>query len=162
LEKQIVGFASFSLVRSELERYRNGDNKEFVIQDRGVDDPTAWLGVLSDTKATLDEFCATHLEDGTLQDRVAACKDLAEALGRFIEDLEADPTNWVVNSARRAKDDSIDEVVFQPIQIGNFTRPLFETADSVLFMSATIFSKELLCKTLGVKEEDVKIGRAHV
>jgi ATP-dependent DNA helicase DinG len=155
LEKQIVGFASFSLVRSELERYRNGDNKEFVIQDRGVDDPTAWLGVLSDTKATLDEFCATHLEDGTLQDRVAACKDLAEALGRFIEDLEADPTNWVVNSARRAKDDSIDEVVFQPIQIGNFTRPLFETADSVLFMSATIFSKELLCKTLGVKEEDV-------
>ncbi len=155
LEKQIVGFASFSLVRSELERYWSGDGKEFVIQDRGVDEPAAWLGVLFDMKSVLDGFCATHLEDGSLQDRVAACKGLGQELERFIMDLEGDPTNWVVNSAKRAKDGSIDEVVFQPIQIGNFTYPLFETADSVLFMSATIFSKELLCRTLGVKEEDV-------
>ncbi len=156
LEKQIVGFASFSLVRSELERYWSGDDgKRFVIPDRGVDEPAAWLDVLSDTKGVLDEFCATHLEDGTLQDRVAACKDLDEALERFIADLEGDPTNWVVNSVKKAKDGSIDEVVFQPIQIGSFTSPLFETADSVLFMSATIFSKELLCRTLGMEEEDV-------
>lgn len=156
LEKQIVGFASFSLVRPELERYWSGDKgKEFVVPDRGVEDPAAWLGVLSDTKGMLDEFCATHLEDGTLQDRVAACKDLGEALGSFVTDLRDDPANWVVNSAKRAKDGSVDEVVFQPIQIGGFTHPLFETADSTLFMSATIFSKELLCKTLGVKEENV-------
>lgn len=155
LEKQIVGFASFSLVRSELERYWSGDGKEFAIPDRGVDDPAAWLDVLSDTKGILDEFCVTHLEDGTLQDRVATCKDLGETLESFIEDLKGDPANWVVNSTKKAKDGSIEEVVFQPIQIGSFTRPLFETADSTLFMSATIFSKELLCKTLGVKEEDV-------
>ncbi|MGP8125936.1 MAG: helicase C-terminal domain-containing protein [Nitrososphaerales archaeon] len=155
LEKQIVGFASFALVRSEIARYWNGDDKEFFIPDRGLDDPAAWLDVLSDTKGILGEFCATHLEDGTLQDRVAACKDLGEALERFIGDLEGDSGNWVVNGVRRAKDGSIDEVVFQPIQIGGFTRPLFETADSILFMSATIFSKELLCNTLGVREEDV-------
>ncbi|MGD0396605.1 MAG: helicase C-terminal domain-containing protein [Nitrososphaerales archaeon] len=155
LEKQIVGFASFSLVRSELERYLNTGSKEFVIPDRGVEEPAAWLEVLSGMKGMLDEFCATHLEDGTLQDRVAACKDLGEALENFIIDLRGDPTNWVVNSTKKAKDGSIDEVVFQPIQIGTFTHPLFETADSTLFMSATIFSKELLCKTLGVKEEDV-------
>jgi Rad3-related DNA helicase len=154
LEKQIVGFASFALVRSELERYQ-GDGKGFAIPDRGVDDPAAWLDVLSETKGMLDEFCATHLEDGTLQDRVAACRDLGEALESFIADLGGDPENWVVNSAKKAKDGSIDEVVFQPIQIGGFTSPLFETADSILFMSATIFSKELLCRTLGVREEDV-------
>jgi ATP-dependent DNA helicase DinG len=156
LEKQIVGFASFSLVRPELERYWNGGKgKEFVISDRGVQDPAAWLDVLSDTKGMLTEFCAAHLEDGTLQDRVAACKDLEETLEDFIVDLKGDPTNWVVNSTKKAKDGSIDEVAFQPIQIGRFTNPLFETADSTLFMSATIFSKELLCKTLGVTEEDV-------
>ena len=156
LEKQIVGFASFSLARSELERYWSGDDgKEFVIPDRGFDEPTAWLDVLSDTRGMLDEFCATHLEDGTLQDRVAACKDLGEALERFIADLKGDPENWVVNGEKKAKDGSIDEVMFQPIQIRSFTSPLFETADSTLFMSATIFSKELLCKTFGLNEEDV-------
>jgi Rad3-related DNA helicase len=155
LEKQIVGFASFSLVRSELERYWSGDGKGFAIPDRGVDDSAAWLDVLSDTSGMLDEFCAAHLEDGTLQDRVAACKDLGEALERFIVDLKGDSANWVVNGAKKAKDGSIDQVVFQPIQIGSFTSPLFETADSTLFMSATIFSKELLCKTLGLNEEDV-------
>ena len=160
LEKQIVGFASFSLVRSELERYWSGkDGKGFVIPDRGVDESAAWLGALSDTKGMLDEFCATHLEDGTLQDRVAACKDMGETLESFIMGLEGDPANWVVNSVKKAKDGSIDEVVFQPIQIGSFTSPLFETADSTLFMSATIFSKELLCRTLGVKEEDVSYIR---
>jgi len=156
LEKQIVGFASFSLVRSELERYWSGDKgKGFATPNMGVDEPAAWLDVLSDTKGMLDGFCATHLGDGTLQDRVAACKDLGDALERFIADLEDDPTNWVVNSTKKAKDGSIDEVVFQPIQIGGFTRPLFETADSTLFMSATIFSKELLCRTLGAEEDDV-------
>jgi len=155
VEKQIVGFASFSLVRSEIARYWSGQDKEFFIPDRGVDDPVAWLDMLTDTKGVLDEFCATHLEDGTLQDRVAACKDLAEALERLIVDLEGDPGNWVVNAVKKARDGSIDEVVFQPIQIGGFTRPLFETSDSILFMSATIFSKELLSRTLGMNDEDV-------
>jgi Rad3-related DNA helicase len=155
LEKQIVGFASFALVRSELERYWGGDGgRELVIPNRGVEEPAAWLDVLSDVRGKLDEFCSAHLEDGTLQDRVAACKDLAEALESFISDLEGDPANWVVNSLKKAEDGSVDEVVFQPIQIGSFTQPLFEIADSTLFMSATIFSEELLCKTLGVEEED--------
>ena len=154
LEKQIAGFASFALKKSELQPYRNGGSDEFVIPDRGVDDPAAWLDVLSDARGTLGEFSTTHLGDGTLQDRVAACKDLEEALVSCTIDLKRDPTNWVVNGVKKAKDGSIEEVVFEPIQIDRFTHPLLETADSVLLMSATIFSKELLCKTLGMKEED--------
>src|SRR3989442_8566631 len=151
LEKQIAGFASFALKKSELQPYRNGGSDEFVIPDRGVDDPAAWLDVLSDARGTLGEFSTTHLGDGTLQDRVAACKDLEEALVSCTIDLKRDPANWVVNGVKKAKDGSIEEVVFEPIEIGRFTHPLFKTADSVLLMSATIFSKELLCKTLGMR-----------
>jgi ATP-dependent DNA helicase DinG len=154
LEKQIVGFASFALARSELERYLDGNDKQFVIPDRGVDEPTAWLDVLTDAVKMLTEFFDTHLEDGTLQDRVATCEDLCDAIDRLKEDLRGDPTNLVVNDVKKAKDGSVDEVSFQPINIGSFTRPLFDTADSILFMSATIASKELLCRTLGVDEEE--------
>jgi Rad3-related DNA helicase len=158
LEKQIVGFASFSLKKPELEHYGSGPGGELVIPDRGVDDPAAWLDVLSDTKDMLDEFCATHLEDGPLQDRVAACRDLDEALDGFIKDLKRDPANWVVSGVK-AKGGSVDEVAFQPIQIGGFTEPLFEVADNILLMSATIFSKELLCRTLGIDEDDTSYVR---
>ena len=41
---------------------------------------------------------------------MAACRDLGEALESFIADLGGDPENWVVNSAKKAKDGSIDPI----------------------------------------------------
>jgi Rad3-related DNA helicase len=158
LEKQIVGFASFSLKRSVVQSYRDasgGKVQEVIIPDRGVDDPSAWLGALSDARKTLDEFCEIHLEDYDMQDRVASCKSTLDSLRGFTKDLQDSPGNWVVNSVKKSADGLVEEVVFQPIRIGTYAGPLFGTADTILLMSATIFSKGLLCSTLGIKEEDV-------
>jgi Rad3-related DNA helicase len=96
-----------------------------------------------------------HLEDYDIQDKVATCKSALDSLETFTKDLKASPGNWVVNSVKKAIDGSVEEVVFQPIHVGAYAAPLFETADTVLLMSATIFSKSLLCGALGLKEEDV-------
>lgn len=105
-------------------------------------------------RRTLEEDCDS-IAERAFERTIEPLGTLDEALERFATDLKGDRANWVVNGVKKAKDGSIDEVVFQPIQIGSFTHSLFETADSILLMSATIFSKELLCKTLGIKEEDV-------
>ncbi len=151
LEKQMVGFASFALRRSVLQRYRG----EPAIPDRGLENPAAWLDVLTSVRDMLDGFYEGHAGDESAQDRLASCRDLLEALQRFMDDLKADPANWVVNSVRRAPGGSVEEVVFQPVVVGGYTRQLFLSADSVLMMSATVFPKKMLCETLGMEEKDM-------
>jgi ATP-dependent DNA helicase DinG len=156
LEKQMVNFASFALRRATLQQYRDqtGTGPDLVIPDRGIDDAAAWLDVLSDARAMLKEFSAAEMHYELEQDRVAACKATLESLEAFMNELKADPANWVVNGVRKAIDDSVDEVAFQPISVSKYTASLFDTADSILLMSATIFSKEMLCRTLGIAEKD--------
>ena len=158
LEKQLVSFASFSLKRSTVQLYHDstGDGGQgVVIADRGIEDPSAWLGELSVARKTLDEFCEMHLEDYDMQDKVATCKSTLASLESFSKDLGDSPGNWVVNSVKKSTDGLVEEVVFQPIRVGAYASPLFGTADTVLLMSATIFSKRLLCETLGITEEEV-------
>jgi Rad3-related DNA helicase len=165
LEKQMVGSASFSLKKSLLQSFQvekgrgGGSGAPAVTPDKGVEDASAWEGPLLEAKRTLEEFIAAYLEVDTMQDRVAACKDELESLEGFMEDLKAHPSNWIVNSVRKTvtvdeSGSSVDEVVFQPLDVGAYTSMLFDTADTVLLMSATVFSKEVFCRTLGIPERD--------
>jgi ATP-dependent DNA helicase DinG len=156
LEKQLVGFASFSLRRSVLETYTEGTARErTAIPDNGVDDPAAWLGTLKEKIGVFDEFCEAHLDDGDAQERVASCKSTLESLEGFADSLQLNPQNWVVNRVKKSPDGMVEEVVFQPIHVGAYIGPLLESADTVLMMSATIFSKELLCSTIGLSVDEV-------
>ncbi len=160
LEKMIVGFASFSLKRSTVLRYRvegGGEAEDFVIPDKGVDDPAAWLDTLVRAKGALEQSFEAWLEEKDVaeqQDRLAGCRSSIQAINAFVTDLKAKPTNWVVNSVRKSIDgSSVEEVVFQPLNVGAYTSSVFDTADTVLLMSATIFSKGMLCSTLGIPED---------
>jgi ATP-dependent DNA helicase DinG len=158
LEKQIVGFASFSLRKTALQRYHDETRptEPFIIVDRGIDEAAAWLDVLSDVKEMLNEFSTPPHQAEDEQEQLAACEAMLKDLDGFIENLKTDPSNWVVDSIRKAGDGSVEEVVFQPILVGGFTRTLFEAADRVLLMSATISSKERLCNVLGVEKEQTE------
>ena len=161
LEKQIVGFASFSLRRSTLAEYRaKKDNTEVVIPDKGAENASAWEQPLHETQKELQHFIGDYIGDDSMQDRVSACNNTLESLKDFLENLEADPEGWVVNSIRRGNDGiTIEEVVFQPLEVSSYTDWLFETADIVLFMSATVFSKEVFCRTFGIPEKDATFIR---
>ncbi len=155
LEKQIVGFASFTLKKASLQPYhdRVRHGEDLVIPDLGRDDPAAWLDVLLRFKEELEEYLdSSHTLDD--QGRIAVCADLVDAIGVFAADLKADPKNWVVSDFERNSQGSIEEVSFEPILVSRYTAPLFSVADSVLLMSATVFSKERLCEVLGIMEEE--------
>jgi Rad3-related DNA helicase len=78
-------------------------------------------------------------------------------------DLQEQRANWVIN-LKKAKDGSIEEVIFQPIDIKRYSHALFGIADHVLLMSATICSMENLRNTLGIKESEgqrfIRVGRS--
>lgn len=158
LERHLVGFASYSLKRSMLEAYAAdlGENAP-PIPLRGEDDPSAWLDVLRNSNEVLDSFIEKRLDDPDMQDKVATAKGAQRSLEDFISELRRDPNNWVVNRVRRTiaqnGSDSVDEVVFQPLEVGGYTKELFESADTVLLMSATLSPDELLLRTLGVPQE---------
>ncbi len=156
LEKQIVSFASFALERSALQPYhdRVRHGEKLVIPDMGRDNPASWLDVLLRFKEELEEFLDSSHAGDDEQGRVAVCMDMVDAIMSFAEDLKANPTNWVVSSLEKDGEGSVEEVGFQPILVGKYTAPLFSVADSILLMSATVFSKERLCDVLGIREEE--------
>ncbi|MDG6949628.1 MAG: ATP-dependent DNA helicase [Nitrososphaerota archaeon] len=158
LERQMVGFASYSLRRSTLGSYSSEGDSTPVIPDMGLQDAGAWARPLGDAKRTLESFIDANQKDGEMQDRIASCKEALESLNGFAEELKTHPSNWVVNGVRMSLtakgDPTVEEVVFQPLDVSAYTSRLFDSADTVLLMSATVFSKEVFCRALGIPEDE--------
>ncbi|MDG6956107.1 MAG: DEAD/DEAH box helicase family protein [Nitrososphaerota archaeon] len=158
LERQMVGFASYSLRRSTLGTYSTDGGSAPAIPDMGLEDAGAWSRPLDDAKQTLEGFINANQKDGEMQDKVASCRDALDSLKGFADVLGADPSNWVVNGVRKSLtaegESTVEEVVFQPLGVSDYTSRLFDAADTVLLMSATVFSKDVFCRTLGIPEDD--------
>ncbi len=154
LEKQLVEFASFSLRASTLRSFSPKDGTDYLIRDAG-EDASLWTEQLAEAKGRLELFVRENFEEDEAQDQVASCKSSLASLEAFMKDLEENPANWIVDRVRRSGDGAtVEEVVFQPLEVGRYTGWLFEKADTVLFMSATVFSKEAFCRALGIPEEE--------
>lgn len=164
LEKHLVGFASYSLKRSMLESYRPiGGERNSVIPLMGEEDATTWLDVLRNSNEVLDSFIEQRLEDPEMQDKVATAKGAQRSLEGFIDELKKSPANWVVNKVRRVVmqdgTDSVEEVIFQPLEVGGYTKQLFDSAETVMLMSATLPSDKLLCRTFTIPEDSARFIR---
>jgi len=159
LEKQIVNFASFTIRKDSLENYYNiltSDNN-FSIKNKGDEESGFWLEVIKDIVVTLQEFYDKFNESAVYQEKIVSCKNLVRYLESLYKNLKTDPENWVVNSLKTTEDGEVEEVVFQPISVADYSAPLFSIAKSVLLMSATISSKKRFCKVLGINEEEASL-----
>ncbi|HVB95755.1 MAG TPA: helicase C-terminal domain-containing protein [Nitrososphaerales archaeon] len=160
LERQLVGSASFTLKASTVRQYPSGEEKEFAIAyEEGMDSHAEdWLRSLGTARESLKGFLDAHDGDLAMQDRLISCRGMLESLEGFIDALKASPENWIVSGIRTSTAldaygggaTLVDEVVFQPLEVAAFTSQLFDSAETVLLMSATVFSEELLCRSLGI------------
>ena len=173
LERQLVGAASFTLKASTIRQYPSGEGKEFSITyEEGMDNHAEdWLKALGAARESLQGFLDAHDGDLALQDRLISCRGMLESLEAFIDGLKSAPENWVISGIRKTtaidaygeESTLVDEVVFQPLDVAAYTSQLFATAETVLLMSATVFSEELLCRTLGIpldKAQFVKVAES--
>ncbi|HEY4699140.1 MAG TPA: helicase C-terminal domain-containing protein [Nitrososphaerales archaeon] len=159
LERQMVDFLSFRLSKNVLQYYHDAlkSRVNLVIPHKGLDDAFEWLDVLDKSKQILEVYLEIYSGQDQEADKVASCKNLLDDLVVFITRLRQDRSNWIVNSVKMDDQLSVQEVVFQPLKVGSYTSQIFKIADKFLLMSATIFSSEILCNSLGIP-----ISEAHL
>ncbi len=165
LERQMVGFGAFTLRKSTLDAYARLGS-DVLIPDMGIEDATAWIGTLEKAERMLEEFVDDSIDGEDSQDRVASCRNSLDSLESFLNDLKENPANWIVDSVRRSASGgemdgmvAVEEVVFKPLEVGAYTARLFEAADTVLLMSATVSSSEVFCRSLGIPESEATFIR---
>ena len=169
LERQLVGSASFTLRPSTIRQYQVPGGPEFAVPyEEGMDNNAVdWLRALGEAQQTLQGFFDAHDGNLKMQDQLISCRGMLDSLERFVDALKDDQENWVVSGVRKTTTIDaygggatlVDEVVFQPLDVAAFTSQLFGTAETVLLMSATVFSKELICNALGIPQDEAKFIR---
>ncbi len=80
----------------------------------------------------------------------------------FLEDLRINKENWLVtNITKNEIDNKLSRIKLEPLVVSSYFTDIFDKGSVSLLMSATILSKENLCKAVGLKNEDVKFIRVE-
>jgi len=78
-------------------------------------------------------------------------------LSIFLEDLHSNKDNWLVtNLIKNENDNKINRIKMEPLDVSNYFVDIFDKGSISLLMSATILSKDNLCKAVGLKNDEVK------
>ncbi len=91
-----------------------------------------------------------------LVDAIAYEKNLSV----FLEDLKSNKDNWLVtNLIKNPKDNKINSIKMEPLDVSKYFIDIFDKGSLSLLMSATILSKDNLCKSVGLRDDQVKFIR---
>lgn len=78
-------------------------------------------------------------------------------LSVFLDDLKSNKDNWLVtNLIKDENDNKISRIKMEPLDVSNYFVDIFDKGSVSLLMSATILSKDNLCKAVGLKKDQVK------
>jgi Rad3-related DNA helicase len=90
----------------------------------------------------------------SISNQIDMLKKHKDKIEKFLEMWSED--NWVLNIIEPYNDRSARKFEFKPVDVGPYANELlFSMGDKILLMSATIVNKDVFCKSLGIKEEDV-------
>jgi Rad3-related DNA helicase len=138
--------------------------------DGNIDDIETWLDLCSKLKERLVEFTEkaqgiiersnqkVTLEPYTEKNLIDAL-ELDKNLTVVIDDIKANKDNWIVSGVQRDSANQLVKVTLMPLEVSSYFYTILDKGSVSLFMSATILSKDHLCKTTGLKPEKVKFIR---
>lgn len=109
------------------------------------DDVKDWVAFL---EAIHESYNKINIKQLTKQkaDRITHTK---RKIGEITKNIKTNPQDWIVSPEE-------DMVSFKPLRVDKYAEnTLFQYADKILFMSATILDKNLFCKWLGINPEEV-------
>ncbi len=100
-----------------------------------------------------DKKKAIDASEKNLIDALAFEKNLSV----FLDDLKSNKDNWLVtNMIKNDNDNKISRIKMEPLDVSNYFVDIFDKGSVSLLMSATILSKDNLCKAVGLKKDQVK------
>lgn len=142
IEDKIMHKLELNIYNKQLQK----DINEIIPRDMmGYTDVKDWIAFL---EAIYDSYNELRINEYTKQkaDRIEHTK---RKIKEITINIKNDPENWIVST-----EDGM--VSFKPLKVDSYAeKTLFQYADKVLFMSATILDKDLFCKWLGLNPEDV-------
>jgi len=168
LESEVSSFKNIIFSKESLIRFFPKIN----LPDNKQTDVETWI----DFCAGLKEQFTSYVEKsanilgsgGNSEDIHVSEKNLIDAINyeknlfTFLEDLRINKENWLVtNITKNDIDNKPSRIKLEPLVVSSYFTDIFDKGSISLLMSATILSKENLCKAVGIKNEDVKFIRVE-
>jgi Rad3-related DNA helicase len=164
LESEVGDFRSFTIRKNMLPFLK------MKMPEANLDDIETWIEFCIDLKERLYEFA--QKAEGIIErsnQRVAVEpfteKNLIDALEReatlgvVIDDMKGQKDNWIVSGIQRDSANQLTKVTLMPLDISGYFDSILDKGSMSLFMSATILSKDYLCRTTGLEPDKVKFIR---
>jgi ATP-dependent DNA helicase DinG len=168
LESEVSSFKNIIFSKESLIRFFPKIN----LPDNKQTDVETWI----DFCAGLKEQFTSYVEKsanilgsgGNSEDIHVSEKNLIDAINyeknlfTFLEDLRINKENWLVtNITKNDIDNKPSRIKLEALVVSSYFTDIFDKGSISLLMSATILSKENLCKAVGIKNEDVKFIRVE-
>ena len=159
LESEVGDFRSFTVTKNAL-RFL----PRLQMPEKKTEDLETWIDFLSNLQDKLLKFIETAtdaIELGRSADPYTE-RNLVDAISReknlssVLYDVRSSKKNWIVSSIHRDGDGSILRATLTPLATAGYFGEILDKGAIAFFMSATILSKEYLCKVAGIKPDAVR------
>jgi ATP-dependent DNA helicase DinG len=143
LEDEIVKFYSASI------EYRRLTQVGVAFDKLTTEDPAKALGWLVDTSENIKDAIEEHSGRSRFENNKA--EQIKQAFRRELyEAVTTIINNW--SNTQYVIEKDAEKAIFMPLKIDQLSGCLFNYADTIILMSATIVDKNAYAKTLGIKE----------
>ncbi|HYX71319.1 MAG TPA: DEAD/DEAH box helicase family protein, partial [Nitrososphaera sp.] len=164
LENEVGDFRSFTVRKNMLPFLK------MQMPDSNIDGIETWLDFCVKLKERLFEF--TERAQGIIErsnqkvsqepyteKNLIDALELDKNLEGVISDMKANKDNWIVSGVQRDTANQLQKVTLTPLDVSSYFNTILDKGSVSLLMSATILSKDHLCKTTGLDPEKVKFLR---
>ena len=165
VESEVADFKSFAIfnegIASFLPKLSIPYEKEYDIE--------TWMAFGTELREKLLIFIdkASTILEKNIEQYPFTEKNLIDAITKeknlttVIEDMRSNKDNWIVTNIEKAANNQLRKVLVTPIDVSSYFKDILDKGSISLFMSATILSKDYLCKIGGIKSDQVKFIRVH-
>lgn len=165
VESEVADFRSFIIYRDALIRLipklQFPNKLEYNIE--------TWIDFGTELRKELLKFIdkASDAVEGNKSHEPYTEKNLIDALTKeknvaaVIEDMKCNRNNWIVTNVEKNSSNQLKRVVLTPLNVSNYFNDILSMGAVTLFMSATILSKNYLCKVIGLKPDQVQFIRVE-
>lgn len=170
VESEVADFKSFTIYRDALTRllpklqfpikreYEIETWRDFAIRLRDelldfIEKASVELENNNNNNKTYEPFTEKNLIDALTKEK---------NLAAVIEDMRYNKDNWIVTTVEKSINTQLQKkIVLTPLNVSRYFKDILDMGAITLFMSATILSKDYLCRTAGLKSDEVKFIRVE-
>jgi ATP-dependent DNA helicase DinG len=165
VESEVADFKSFTVFNEGI----TGFLPKLSIPYENEYDIETWIAFGTELREKLLIFIdkASTILENNIEQYPFTEKNLIDAITKeknlttVIEDMRTNKDNWIVTNLEKTANNQLRKVLVTPIDVSSYFKDILDKGSISLFMSATILSKDYLCKIVGIKSDQVKFIRVH-